>query len=189
MTRLMTRRLVGACRQRLSLSSLAAGRCTRTMTALSCQNRRPPFSRENFLMRTPQLSMSFSAQASHNAEAFDEKTYHTVADETMDNLLEQFEVLLDDNYQADASFDVVYNSGVLTLVLGDAGTYVINKQPPNKQIWVSSPKSGPKRFDFSIAKHHWICGRTDEILEDMLSQELSDILRLDVQITLPDPDI
>ena len=30
-------------------------------------------------------------------------------------------------------------SGVLTLTLGDNGTYVINKQPPNKQIWLSSP--------------------------------------------------
>jgi hypothetical protein len=30
-------------------------------------------------------------------------------------------------------------SGVLTLDLGQHGTYVINKQPPNKQIWLSSP--------------------------------------------------
>lgn len=30
-------------------------------------------------------------------------------------------------------------SGVLTVKLGDKGTYVINKQPPNKQIWLSSP--------------------------------------------------
>jgi frataxin len=27
---------------------------------------------------------------------------------------------------------------------------VINKQPPNKQIWLSSPISGPKRFDWVI---------------------------------------
>lgn len=33
-------------------------------------------------------------------------------------------------------------SGVLTLKLPDGhGTYVINKQPPNKQIWLSSPSS------------------------------------------------
>jgi frataxin len=31
-------------------------------------------------------------------------------------------------------------SGVLTLKLGANGTYVINKQPPNKQIWLSSPR-------------------------------------------------
>lgn len=34
---------------------------------------------------------------------------------------------------------VILKSGVLTLILDDKGTYVINKQPPNKQIWLSSP--------------------------------------------------
>jgi len=29
--------------------------------------------------------------------------------------------------------------GVLTLQLGKPGTYVINKQAPNKQVWWSSP--------------------------------------------------
>ena len=27
---------------------------------------------------------------------------------------------------------------------------MINKQPPNKQIWLSSPVSGPKRFDWVL---------------------------------------
>lgn len=31
------------------------------------------------------------------------------------------------------------------------GTYVINKQPPNHQIWLSSPITGPKRFDWVVA--------------------------------------
>jgi frataxin len=30
------------------------------------------------------------------------------------------------------------------------GTYVVNKQPPNKQIWLSSPISGPKRYDWVV---------------------------------------
>lgn len=30
-------------------------------------------------------------------------------------------------------------SGVLTVKLGRHGTYVINKQTPNRQIWLSSP--------------------------------------------------
>lgn len=30
------------------------------------------------------------------------------------------------------------------------GTYVINKQPPNHQIWLSSPTTGPKRFDWVV---------------------------------------
>jgi frataxin len=37
---------------------------------------------------------------------------------------------------------------VLNLSLPPHGTYVLNKQPPNQQIWMSSPISGPCRFGF-----------------------------------------
>lgn len=39
-------------------------------------------------------------------------------------------------------------ASVLTIFVPPRGTYVLNKQPPNKQIWLSSPLSGPKRFDY-----------------------------------------
>lgn len=41
-------------------------------------------------------------------------------------------------------------AGVLNLDFSPAGTYVFNKQPPNKQIWLSSPISGPKRYDYVL---------------------------------------
>lgn len=41
-------------------------------------------------------------------------------------------------------------SGVLNLRLGEHGTYVINKQPPNKQIWLSSPRRWVGR---SVSSH------------------------------------
>jgi len=44
-------------------------------------------------------------------------------------------------------------AGVLTLSTNH-GDYVLNKQPPNKQIWLSSPISGPKRFDWVISGDH-----------------------------------
>lgn len=37
---------------------------------------------------------------------------------------------------------------MLTLQFPPHGTYVLNKQPPNRQIWLSSPISGPKRYDW-----------------------------------------
>ncbi len=41
-------------------------------------------------------------------------------------------------------------SGVLTVkVGGDHGTYVINKQTPNRQIWLSSPT----RYDLRVTPH------------------------------------
>lgn len=41
-------------------------------------------------------------------------------------------------------------AGVMTISHPSKGEYVINKQPPNKQIWLSSPVSGPKRFDWVV---------------------------------------
>ena len=57
------------------------------------------------------------------------------------------------NYQAacsEAGTNPIVQAGVLTLTLPPAGTYVLNKQPPNKQIWLSSPISGPKRYDWVV---------------------------------------
>ena len=47
--------------------------------------------------------------------------------------------------QAACSAHTMQTQGVMTLSLGDHGTYVINKQAPNKQLWMSSPISGPNR--------------------------------------------
>ena len=44
------------------------------------------------------------------------------------------------------SFDCEYSQGVLTVRFSPQTCYVLNKQPPNAQIWLSSPFSGPRRF-------------------------------------------
>lgn len=51
--------------------------------------------------------------------------------------------------------------------------YVINKQPPNQQIWWSSPFSGPKRFEFCPDDNTWlnVKNRTEEI-QSLLEREL-----------------
>lgn len=76
-----------------------------------------------------------------------EAEFHQLADEYLETVLSKFEELQD----AREDVDVEFSAGVLTVNFGpEVGTYVINKQPPNKQIWLSSPKSGPKRFDWVI---------------------------------------
>ncbi|WMV39116.1 hypothetical protein MTR67_032501 [Solanum verrucosum] len=69
-------------------------------------------------------------------------------------------------------FDVDYGNEVLTLKLGSLGTYVINKQTPNRQIWMSSPVSGPSRFDWDQSSHGWIYRRTKANLQKVLEDEL-----------------
>ncbi|KAJ3022668.1 hypothetical protein HKX48_005598 [Thoreauomyces humboldtii] len=103
-----------------------------------------------------------------------ERDYHRHADATMDDLVDSLEAL-GEEIEVEG-FDVVYASGVLNFYLGNKGTYVVNKQPPNRQIWLSSPVSGPKRFDYSLEAEAWLCVRTGEELVGLLNTELSSML-------------
>ncbi|KAJ6509300.1 hypothetical protein C8R47DRAFT_1098127, partial [Mycena vitilis] len=124
--------------------------------------------------------------------------YNALSDSAMDNLLHGLETLVDT--LGNPAYEVEYHSGVLTLILGDKGTYVINKQPPNKQIWLSSPfrcalasatrsniltrnESGPKRYDYHEGDNAWVYSRDGQSLTDLLNLELSDVLQRPVDVT------
>ncbi|EGD73311.1 hypothetical protein PTSG_05027 [Salpingoeca rosetta] len=64
--------------------------------------------------------------------------YHKLADAWLDAMHDTFEDLID-GATGSENYDVSLSNGVLTLALDEHGTYVINKQTPNKQIWFSSP--------------------------------------------------
>lgn len=64
---------------------------------------------------------------------------------------------------------------------------MLNKQPPNKQIWLSSPVSGPKRYDYvsgsevngvaaggedNEKKGDWVYLRDGSSLTELLREEL-----------------
>lgn len=77
-------------------------------------------------------------------------------------------------------FVIVQQNGVLNVYLAKHGTYVINKQTPNRQIWLSSPKSGPKRYDY--VEGSWVYSHDGISLNELLSRELSTILNQDVSL-------
>jgi frataxin len=84
-------------------------------------------------------------------------------------------------------FDIFYAQGVMTMQLGDQhGTYVLNKQRPNMQIWWSSPTSGPKRFEFDGKSGVWKSSRHGEELLAMLKSEL---LQINPEIEIDFSDI
>lgn len=97
-----------------------------------------------------------------------EHLYHKEADSTLENLQERLEEYVESLDLVEG--DVEYGMGVLTLKLGEKGTYVINKQAPNRQIWSSSPVSGPVRYDLVHGK--WIYARDGHELVERLSNEL-----------------
>ncbi|XP_022697403.1 frataxin homolog, mitochondrial-like isoform X3 [Varroa jacobsoni] len=79
------------------------------------------------------------------AREMSEFEYDKVCKVSLENLCEYFEKLLEEVTDADVNL----SDGVLTVMLGqNHGTYVINKQTPNRQIWLSSPISGPKSIAF-----------------------------------------
>lgn len=93
--------------------------------------------------------------------------YHEVADETFEILLDDLDSFFEKNKIMEA--DVDEEAGVMQINCSE-GTYVINKQPPTKQIWLASPISGPKRFDFH--NNQWICLRDNVKLADLLKNEM-----------------
>jgi frataxin len=113
--------------------------------------------------------------------------YEKVADTAMEELLDRLQNIVDSH--GDLSLEVEYNSGVLTLDLNQYGTYVINKQPPNKQIWLSSPVSGPKRFNFDATTRQWVDSRDGQLLEALLNEELNTSLGVECGIDLKTKDL
>ncbi|KAH9982248.1 hypothetical protein BGW80DRAFT_13598 [Lactifluus volemus] len=136
-----------------------------------------------------------------------QSTYDKLADTAMEGLLDDLQNILDSH--GDPSLEVEYHvrqfptalyayvlivpappyvEWVLTLDLGQRGTYVINKQPPNKQIWLSSPVSGPKRFNFDVGTRQWVDSRSGQSLHTLLNEELNASLGVDCIIDMKTRD-
>jgi frataxin len=77
--------------------------------------------------------------------------------------------------------DVEYSDGVVNVNLGSNGTWVINKQSPNKQVWLSSPKSGPARYDYDQERKQWVNSRDHSIkLHDVLKEEWTQVTKVPI---------
>eukprot|EP01147_Barroeca_monosierra_P009630 gene9630-1851_t len=113
--------------------------------------------------------------------------YHQLADTWLFAMYDAFEDAID-QHKDGSNFDISLSDGVLTLRLGDHGTYVINKQTPNKQIWLSSPTTGPKRYDWNSDRKTWVYSHDNVALDTRLEDELGTIFgqNVGIQRYLPD---
>ncbi len=111
------------------------------------------------------------------------QTFEYVSNETLESLTERFDQLGDEySTLITDEYDVSYNNGVLTVKLDSKkGTYVMNKQTPNLQIWLSSPKSGPKRYDF--VNNNWVYKHDGESLHALLSREMSEFFKSNIDFS------
>lgn len=95
-----------------------------------------------------------------------EDEYNNIANQLLDDILEKLEFEEDsrDSYEVNASGDGVIH------VVQPAGTWVLNKQTPSRQIWLSSPLTGPTHY--KLAGDEWVCTKDDHRMVDRLREQL-----------------
>lgn len=109
---------------------------------------------------------SFFLRSFSSSNKFD---FNSFSETSLNNLLERLE---SKEQFLPSTFDAEYSQGVLTIKFDSETVYVLNKQPPNEQIWLSSPFSGPKRFEWNSELASWRDVRNSEV-------ELTNFLRLE----------
>ena len=100
----------------------------------------------------------------------DESSFERLAGRTLDALFDALDAGLEDG-------DVEFEGGILTVELSDGGKYVINRHAPNRQIWVSSPRSGA--WHFERRGDAWVSTRGSERLDVLLAGEFGLPIALD----------
>lgn len=131
----------------------------------------------------------FRRQEMENLAAF-----HKVSDQALEELFDGLHTVEDKVEDA----DITLSMGVLNLHLGEeyqSKAWVINKQTPNRQIWWSSPISGPRRYEFigkvadaEVSKlpmaSFWRCTKdTNEDLWSKLQSEIFDVTGVNLSKT------
>ncbi|OUS42049.1 hypothetical protein BE221DRAFT_63502 [Ostreococcus tauri] len=71
--------------------------------------------------------------------------------------------------------DTTFEMGVVTLSFGSRGTFVLNKQTPVQELWLSSPVSGPSHYTFCDRTRTWRDKRSRVELLPLLEQEIHKI--------------
>ncbi len=85
-----------------------------------------------------------------------------------DKIINTIAQVIEDN-DVECKYDLDLYDGILTFT-NENGTYVINRHSIAKEIWLSSPVSGPYHFFFREAKWQ---SRSGAELFQVLNQELS----------------
>jgi len=159
------------------MSGMFAKRCDANVRCIAIVSQREVLPKTRLNRWTPKPSLT--AAFCQTTQPMDDLTYERIADQTLDQLTDVLEIIVETNDNLREA-DVSLNNGVITLNLGLHGIYVINKQTPNKQIWLSSPLSGPKRYDY--VNNDWIYKRDGISLLSLLSSELSVILKREINL-------
>lgn len=134
-------------------------------------------------LRTQCTMASLTDTSGVLSEDWPEHDFVKVAEACLEHICETVSTIADGSENSLTDFDVDFSQGVLTIQLAPTGTYVLNTQTPNRQIWLSSPSSGPWRYAWQPQRSEWISARDGHALAERLSTELSEIFEKPVSIT------
>merc|ERR1712032_676355 len=119
--------------------------------------------------------------------------FHVQSETTLRTIQYALEDLLDDYPTVFSQSEVTYDSNVLSIILPPHGTWIINKQSANEQVWWSSPLSGPRRFEWK--NRRWIYSRyscnfdndideKDRYLDTLLKAEIQALYGIDLKLDI-----
>lgn len=145
--------------------------------------------------RIPFLSLSYSHLAMSTVsgmDGFTDALYNNAADA----FLQRVELIVDELNEP-AIEEAQYSDGVLTIDTLSHGSFVLNKQAAKRQIWLSSPISGPFHYDMRRAISsaiggdfkgneeivQWVCERDGHDLRQRLEDELGSVLHQTVKLS------
>nr|CCA26662.1 conserved hypothetical protein [Albugo laibachii Nc14] len=99
-----------------------------------------------------------------------------------DSALEEIFDSMGDVEDAIDDADITLSQGVLKIDLAHAGSWVINRQVPNKQLWWSSPLSGPRRYEYNPKSKCWENTRDKTELKNLLKREIEEAIGATVRL-------
>lgn len=107
--------------------------------------------------------------------------FHQRADSTIGAIQESIEAVAE---ASDKDTDVDFGDSVLKIKVDSVGTFVLNKQPPSREVWYSSPLSGPAHYVYD-AQRGWYSKRDGHRLLDRVHEEFSKVFETEFRVKMP----
>jgi CyaY protein len=98
----------------------------------------------------------------------------------VDAILDAIEAVFDG---VEADVDSERNGGVLTLTFENDSKVIVNRQTPNREIWVAA-KSGGFHFRFDRERDCWVNTRSTETLSENLTRVVSEQAENVIYVTI-----
>jgi len=114
----------------------------------------------------------YSIARGSSMSSLSETAFITIVDATLARLAGMVEAM-----DSEDVLEVEQTSGMLTIEMPSGKQFVLNRQIPTRQIWLSSPLSGGLRFDYDEDEKLWK-------LPD--SRRLDTLLKADLETLLED---